>query len=487
MSNIKIENLTFAYPGTYQNIFENVTLNLDSQWKLGFTGRNGRGKTTFLKLLMGKYAYEGRIHTKVNFDAFPFEISEPSRLTYEVIESLAPEYEHWQLMKEMNLMGVDEECLYRPFDSLSLGEQTKMEMIILFLKENRFLLIDEPTNHLDEKGRQVMMQYLEGKSGFIVVSHDRAFLDGCTDHTLCIQKTNIEIVQGSYSSFLRDKKRKDNYELAQNDKLKKEVTALAYAAKRAAGWSDALEATKTGNGHVDRGYIGAKSAKMMKRAKSLQRRKERAAEEKSKLLKDIEMADALEMVPLDFRTQTLMRLTEVNIQYGQKEVIRNFSCEIRKGERIAIRGGNGAGKSTLLKAIMNELHYEGQIYKPADLEISYVSQDTQSLKGSIQAYIENSGVEAWLFRSMLQKLDFSLELYEKALEQLSEGQKKKVLLAKSLCERAHIYVWDEPLNYIDVISREQIEAVLLESKPTLIFVEHDRTFNEKIATQVIAL
>lgn len=487
MSHIKIENLTFAYPGTYQNIFENVTLNLDSQWKLGFTGRNGRGKTTFLKLLLGKYPYEGRIQTKVIFDAFPFEISEPSRLTYEVVEHFVPEYEHWQLIKEMNLMGMDEMCLYRPFESLSLGEQTKMEMVILFLKDNRFLLIDEPTNHLDENGRRLMMKYLNGKSGFIVVSHDRAFLDGCTDHTLCIQKTNIVIVQGSYTSFLMDKKLKDNYEMAQNDKLKKEVDALTLSAKRAAGWSDAIEATKCGNGHVDRGYIGAKSAKMMKRAKSLQRRKERAAEEKSKLLKDIEMADALEMFPLDFRTDTLIRLNEVSVQYGEKEIIRNFSYEIRKGERIAIRGGNGAGKSTLLKAMMNELNFAGHIYKPTDLQISYVSQDTKTLKGSVHDYIESSGVEPWLFRSMLHKLDFSLDLYEKNLPQLSEGQKKKVLLAKSLCERAHVYVWDEPLNYIDVISREQIEAVILACQPTLIFVEHDHTFNEKIATQVIGL
>lgn len=487
MTIIKIQNLTFSYPGTYENIFENLQLTLDSDWKLGFTGRNGRGKTTFLKLLMGNLDYKGLISTKVIFDYFPFDVEETKEYTYEIIDKIVAAYEHWELVKEMNLLGLEEQCLYRPYNTLSQGEQTKMQMIMLFLKHNRFLLIDEPTNHLDIPGRQLMKNYLNSKKGFIVVSHDREFLDGCTDHTLSINKTKIEIEQGSYSSYLQNKNYKDQNELSQNEKLKKQIFSLAVAAKRAEGWSDALEATKIGNGPVDRGFIGAKSAKMMKRSKNIQRRKERAIEDKSRLLKDIEQAEALEMKPEIFRTNQLINVSELSIKYNENLVVKDISFKVNVGDRVAIRGANGSGKSSIIKAIMKTLDFEGHIYMPSDLVISYVSQDTSHLNGSITEYIDQCDVEDWLFRSMLHKLDFDEEMYQKNLEQLSEGQKKKILLGKSLCQRAHIYIWDEPLNYIDIHSKEQIEHAILTYCPTMIFVEHDGYFNKTIATKTIEL
>lgn len=413
MSIIQIKNLSFAYPGTYTNIFENIDLTLDSDWKLGFTGRNGRGKTTFLKLLSGQFDHSGMISTKVIFDYFPFEISDMNQCTYEIVENIVPHYEHWMLVKEMHLLDLEESYLYRPFKSLSQGEQTKLQMIMLFLKENRFLLIDEPTNHLDLAGRKEMMTYLNGKKGFIVVSHDREFLDGCTDHTLSINKTRIEIQQGSYSSYLQNKAYQDQFELAENEKLKRQISELALAAKRTEGWSDALEATKIGGGGVDRGYIGAKSAKMMKRSKAIERRKHRAIDEKSKLLKDLESKEALEIKPEVFRSPQIMNLADLKIQYDDKTIVEGINFKVEVGDRIALRGMNGSGKSSIIRAIMNEISYEGKIYMPRDVVISYVSQDTSHLKGAITDYIKASGVEDWLLRSMLHKLDFDPLCFEK--------------------------------------------------------------------------
>ncbi len=486
MSMIKISQLTFAYPGTHVSIFERVNLILDSDWKLGFTGRNGRGKTTFLKLLMGAYPYEGHIQAKVSFGYYPIAIQSPERLTIHVIEGEVAT-ETWRILKEMNLLDLDENCLYRPFDSLSQGEQTKFQMLILFLKENPFLLIDEPTNHLDDEGRRVMMRYLNRKKGFIVVSHDRAFLDGCTDHTLSINKTSIEIQQGSYSSYLKNKNSKDGFELAENEKLEKQIKALTLAANRAKGWSDAVEASKFGGGCSDRGFVGAKSAKMMKRSKVIQRRAERSAIEKEMLLKDVEIIEAIEIKPEPFRQELLMRVTNLSLAYGEKLVVKGLNFEVNAGDRIAIRGANGAGKSSVLKALLKAIAYKGHVAYPNDLQISYVSQGTGHLKGSLNKYLRDSTVEEWLFRSMLHKLGFWDELFEQGLEQLSEGQKKKILLAESLCQRAHVYIWDEPLNFIDIHSREQIETALLTFKPTLIFVEHDERFSSQIANKVIDL
>jgi len=179
MSLINVANLTFAYDGSYDNIFENVSFQIDTDWKLGFTGRNGRGKTTFLHLLLNKYEYDGSISASVNFEYFPYELANKEINTINVIESICPDCLHWKVMRELNLLEVSDNVLYRPFYTLSNGEQTKVLLAAFFLKENNFLLIDEPTNHLDLNGRRIVSDYLKLKKGFILVSHDRSFLDNC--------------------------------------------------------------------------------------------------------------------------------------------------------------------------------------------------------------------------------------------------------------------------------------------------------------------
>ena len=223
MSQISVNNLTFYYDGSYDNIFEDVSFRIDTDWKLGFIARNGRGKTTFLNLLMGKYEYLGKITASVEFDYFPFYVSDKEKDTLSVIEEINPEYEFWKICRELTLLQVDADVLYRPFHTLSNGEQTKVMLALLFSGENRFLLIDEPTNHLDMEAREMVSDYLKRKKGFLLVSHDRAFLDKCIDHVLTINKTNIEVQQGNFSSWEENKRRQDEYELAENERLKKEI------------------------------------------------------------------------------------------------------------------------------------------------------------------------------------------------------------------------------------------------------------------------
>ena len=270
MSQIKISNLTFAYDGSYDNVFENVSFVIDTDWRLGFTGRNGRGKTTFLRLLSGEFVYSGTITHNVLFDYFPFIVPDKTQNTIDIIEQIYPDYEYWKISRELSLLNVDDSILFRPFDTLSHGEQTKAMLAILFSKDNHFLLIDEPTNHLDEDARNTVANYLKNKNGFILVSHDRTFLDTCTDHTLSINKTNIEITQGNFSTWLANKEQRDNFELAENRKLKKEIGRLQKTAAEKAKWSDETEKSKFNKKisglRPDRGYIGHKSAKMMAKA-----------------------------------------------------------------------------------------------------------------------------------------------------------------------------------------------------------------------------
>lgn len=493
MSQIKIMNLTFAYDGSYDNVFENVSFVIDTDWKLGFTGRNGRGKTTFLNLLLGKFEYSGKIISKVDFEYFPFEVQNSSRNTIDIVEEIIPNYEYWQLTKELSLLQVDEDVLYRAYESLSHGERTKIMLAVLFLKENSFLLLDEPTNHLDSEARRLVCEYLKKKKGFILVSHDRLFLDNCIDHILSINKTNIEIEKGNFSSWWNNKRLRDEFELAENEKLKRDIERLSISAKKSSKWSSAVEATKFGGKNdsglrPDRGRLGHKAAKMMKRAKCIEKRENVAIENKSKLLKNIENVTSLKITSLEADSDLLISLDNITIYYGDKSVCEDISFSVKIGDRIALKGINGSGKSSLLKLICADtISYEGDMHIKPNLIISYVSQDTSTLAGNLYNFAKEHNINEGQFFTILNKLDFSQLQFEKNIEDFSEGQKKKVLIAKSLCEKAHLYIWDEPLNFIDIFSRIQIEELILEYKPTLLFVEHDNDFIEKISTKMVGI
>lgn len=486
MSLIQVSNLTFAYDGSYDNIFEKVNFQIDTNWKLGFIGRNGRGKTTFLNLLQGKYEYQGSISASVAFSYFPYKVSDPTAFSIDVVDEIYPDYQYWQLAREMAKLQLDEDVLYRPYGTLSNGEQAKLQLAVLFSKENNFLLIDEPTNHLDIRGREIISQYLNGKKGFILVSHDRAFLDGCVDHILSINKANIEIQRGNFSSWYENKRRQDAFDLSENEKLKKEITRLEETARQKAAWADRSESAKIGSHIFDRGFAGHKSAKMMARSKSIAARQQAAIEEKSKVLKNIEQSDELKIFQTPFHTKRLVQLQDVSIAYEDKQVCCGVNFAIEQGDRIVLQGANGSGKSSLIKLICGEdIPHRGQRRIGNGLRISYVSQDASGLRGKLTDFALNSGIEESLFLAMLAKLDVPKTQMEKDMSALSAGQKKKVLLAKSICEPAHLHIWDEPMNYIDVISRMQIEELLLQFQPTILFVEHDKVFCEKIATKFV--
>lgn len=492
MSWIQVSNLTFAYEGSFDPIFENIHFRIDTDWKLGFTGRNGRGKTTFLNLLLGKYEYSGNITAHVEFEYFPFPVANKEQQTIDVIHAIAPQSQHWEWMRELSLLKVSEDVLYRPFDTLSNGEQTKVLLAALFLKENHFLLIDEPTNHLDMEARKLVSDYLHTKNGYIVVSHDRAFLDNCVDHILSINKTSIDIQKGNFSDWWANKQRQDQYELAENERLKKDIKRLSESARRTSHWSHEVEKTKNGTKNsgskVDKGYVGHKAAKMMKRSKSIEQRQQAAIDERSKLLKNVEHADSLKLSQLAYHHNRLASLEQVSIYYGSKTVCEDVSFTIEQGERIALAGRNGSGKSSILKLICGEeIDHTGTFRRGTQLKISYVSQDTAHLQGNLTDYAKSNGIEESLFKAILRKLDFSRVQFEKDIAAFSGGQKKKVLIAKSLCEKVHLHIWDEPLNFIDVISRMQIEELLLEYSPTILFVEHDREFCHNIATRIVQL
>ncbi len=488
MSLINIKNLTFGYEGSANDIFENISFSIDTDWKLGLIGRNGKGKTTFLNLLLEKYHYTGTISKNVEFDYFPFEIKDKEKMAIEIVQEIAPNAEDWEIIKELSLLQSDAEILYRNFNVLSGGEQVKILLISLFLKENHFLLIDEPTNHLDIETRNHLVSYLNKKKGFILVSHDREFLDKVVNHIISINHTNIEIQKGNYSTWKENKDRQDAFEMMQNNKLQKEINRLEVASKNTAKWSNEVEKSKYKTIHteaaIDRGYVGHKSAKMMKTSKVMEQRINKAIEEKTNLLKNVDRNDSLKIVPLESRKNQLILIHDLQIQFNHEPIFSPVTFEVKNGDRIAIIGKNGVGKSSIIKLIMGkEIPYTGEFKRANDLKISYVSQSTEHLKGNLKTFAENCKIDETIFKAMLSKMGFSKLDFDTDIAEMSEGQKKKVLIAKSISESANIYIWDEPLNYIDILTRIQIEEAILTYKPTLIFVEHDETFIKNVANK----
>lgn len=488
MALIDIRKLTFEHTGSLEPIFEDLNLQLDTDWKLGFIGRNGYGKTSFLNLLMGEYSYIGTITRPIPMAYFPYSIEDYDIRTIDLLESIEPDFELWKLQREMNLLETVEDTLYRPFSSLSGGEQTKLLLALLFAQEERFLLIDEPTNHLDTLGREVVARYLENKKGFILVSHDREFINKIVDHILVIEKNKIVIQKGSYNTWEYNKNLEDKYELEESQKLRKEIRKLKQSARQKALWSDQVEASKIGSGPVDRGYLGHKSAKMMKRSKSIEKRYEKAVVEKEKLLKNIETIDKLEMTVLEHHAKQYVSAEIFTVAYEENNIFKPIQFILEKGDCIVLTGDNGSGKSSIIKAMLGEnIPWKGNLEIAKGLGISYVPQKFNIISGNINKFIHEWQIDKTKFLTTLRKLGFSRHQFEIPIEKFSMGQKKKILLAKSICEEAHLYIWDEPLNYVDVISRIQIENMILEHSPTMIVVDHDKRFVDKIATDIIEL
>ena len=494
MARIQISHLTFAYEGSPDLIFDDASFQIDSDWKLGFIGRNGRGKTTLLRILTGELPDHGAVSAPMQFDYFPFKVQDDQKTPLELAADMDSEGQIWRFLKEIACLEVEDEILNRPFVTLSGGEQAKVLLAALFSRENHFLLIDEPTNHLDMQGRQVVSRYLNGKKGFILVSHDRAFLDGCVDHVLSINRANIEVQKGNFSTWEENKRRQDEFEINQNAKLKKEISSLQASARQANVWADKVEGKKFGltpDSHERmknaRSYMGEKSRRMQQRRKNLENRMEKEIEEKESLMKNLELNDDLKIFPLIHPAGRLIQCRDVSLSYGARTVISHLNFTLENGDILALTGKNGCGKSSVIKAITGEIQSSaGEIRLASGLILSVVPQQAH-LQGSLRDYIQEYQIDETLFKTILRKLNFSREQFEKPMEAYSAGQMKKVSIARSLCQRAHVYLWDEPLNYIDVLSRMQLERLIAAFRPAMILVEHDQAFLEHLHADILNL
>ena len=192
--------------------------------------------------------------------------------------------------------------------------------------------------------------------------------------------------------------------------------------------------------------------------------------------------------PLEYSKQQLCYFNHVTISYDKHIIVENLSFDINQGDRLNLAGKNGSGKTSIIKIIMKESNnYQGKVNIGNNLKIAYLSQDDSHLKGKLDDYANSLDIDLSLFKAILRKLDFSRELFTQEISTYSKGQKKKVMLAGVLCQEAHLFILDEPLNYLDIFTRMQVQELLLIFKPTVLFVEHDKYFCDQIKTKTLNL
>ncbi len=349
-------------------------------------------------------------------------------------------------------------------------------------------MLDEPTNHLDLAGRKELVAYLkQKKQGFIIASHDRTFLDQTIDHTLVIERSQVRLENGDLASYEMQKKRRDSHDIQQNAKTRHELKRLKQAALTKENWASQAERQKQNNSHADKGFIGRRAAKVMKRASALKSRAEERIKQKETQLKNLEVSEPLSLNYRPTHKQVLVEAKDFTLAY-EKPLFSPLNFEVKAGEIVVLKGNNGSGKSSLFQALLksSKATVSGELSLNTQ-NISVVRQDFSADRGTLKEFAQKRELDYTLLLTLLKKLGFERHTFDVLLENMSLGQQKKVQLAASLATPAELYLWDEPLNYLDTYNQDQLLALLQETKPALLVIEHDQNFIDQIADTVVEL
>ena len=549
MPNIIVRDLHFSHADSSRAVFSGISFTLSTAWRCALVGRNGRGKSTLLRLLNQQLIpqaaefevplptllfpglYPGQpsasefqsgmsSHAAARAIAGPYREIEQAidRLSQRTdpnhsstIEALNQQIENFEALegytidsaidRELAALGVDGN---RRYERLSGGEQTRVLLAGLFARKNVYRLVDEPTNHLDRTGRRLVSDYLAQQSGYLLVSHDRYFVDQCCDHVLGLRAYDTRLVKGSYSDYRTETDRDNARDSRTNAGLKKELRRLEQAAVSRRDGAHAREREK--GAHADNGYIGHKAAKQMRRALNIERRADTALAEKRALFdqfQNLDKARQLKLSQAARKTGTpLCQANNLSIGYDGSVIAQNLELELKVGDRLAITGANGSGKTCLLRTLLGDVPVMGGTIRwapgtrkqparqqpgapfplPADWSLFLQILGVLGVDGDLinrrrrRLFAPNPG-GAMASEPIMQNTD----------SVLSQGQLKKIELAYSFVEAVDVLIWDEPLNFMDIQTREQLLELVLSAQPTVVFVEHDAYFVSKVATQRLAL
>ena len=362
-------------------------------------------------------------------------------------------------------LGFDKKQLNNAVSSLSGGWKMRIELAKILLQQPDLILLDEPTNHLDIESIQWLENFLANYQGAVVlVSHDRAFLDGVTNRTIEISGGRIYDYKCSYSKYVEQRKELLDHQKANYENQQKEIKEI----------EDFIERFR---------YKATKAKQVQSRIKMLAK------------LDRIEV-DLMDKSSIHFRFppapssgKVVVEASKYAKSYGEKEVLKALDLVILKNEFIAFVGKNGEGKTTLAKSIVNELQYDGELKLGHNVKIGYYAQNQADLMDEKKTVFETIddvavGEIRKRVKSILGSFLFSGEDMDKRVKVLSGGERSRLALAKLMLEPVNLLVLDEPTNHLDMQSKDILKAALMKYDGTLILVSHDRDFLKGLSNKV---
>lgn len=472
---IQADGLSIAFQG--QALFKEAAFSIQPKERCGLVGRNGAGKSTLFRLLTGEEIPDsGIISIRKNYVIGTLDqhirFTKPT-LIEEAALGLRPEDEGSLYKAEKILFGLGfrDEDLERPPQDFSGGYQLRLHLAKVLISEPNLLLLDEPTNYLDIVSIRWFERFLkEWKGEFILISHDREFMDSVTTHTMGIHRQKVRKISGNTIQY---------YEKLLQEEEIYEKTRVGLEKKRAHGQA-----------FIDR--FGAKAAKASQ------------AQSRQKMLSRIPSLEKLkEINNLDFKfneaffpSKKMLEASNVSFSYDEKAVeplIENLSIEIEKGERIAIVGKNGRGKSTLLRLLAQELTpLSGSIKCSENIAMGYFGQtniDRLHPKHTVEEEISvaNPSLNKTQVKSICGLMMFSGDKAEKVTSVLSGGEKSRVLLGKIVATPCNFLMLDEPTHHLDMESIEALIDALEEFEGAVVIVTHSELILKRLALDRIVV
>lgn len=490
-----------------QLIFQEVSAHIARTDRIGLVGANGVGKTTLLQTLAGGlvpergqvslrggvtkgYLGQAELEPQLGLGEFlsePFaqqiRLEEEMR-TLEVQMSRLDEgaalekvmdsysrvqagFEHqggYDYLVQINSvlagLGFDRADLSRALSTFSGGEQMRIGLARLLLARPSLLILDEPTNHLDLDAVEWLEGFLAGyPHAFIVVSHDRFFLDKIATRIWELEDQRLYQYRGNYSQYLpRRALRRAQLEAERERVQDKRAQMEEFIQKFGAG-------------------TRARQAKSMEKKMGRLPDPERIAPERDFVFRfEPRRQSGLEVLVLD----------GIGKDFGGHRVLTEINAQVQRGERIALLGPNGSGKSTLLKILCGELDHRGHLRWGAGVECAYFSQQIAFAPDNtvLEELYGEHRMDLGLLRSVLARFLFRDEEVFKQTSVLSGGERNRLALAKLLLHRPNFLLLDEPTNHLDIFGREALEEALADFTGTIIFASHDRYFIDKLATKI---
>ena len=498
-----------------KNILDGLSFSINSGERVGILGRNGCGKTTLFRILVGEIGYdEGevmiapskRLGLISQIPVYPSDwttedvLRDAHKRLYALsakIDALAAQMEHddspallgeydrlsedfrrlggYSMDTDRNRVanGLDIPAAMRAqlFSSLSGGEKTRVNLARLILEDTDILLLDEPTNHLDLHATEWLEDYLlHFKGTVLVISHDRWFLDKVVQRSIEINEGRAELYSGNYSFYVEERQRRFEEKLKKYERDQAKIEQLTRAAEQMHLWA----------------FMGAD--KLHKRAFSMEKRieklsqSERPAEQKKLNVK---------FKQREFEGDEVLVAEDVSKSFGERTLFSAIDLLVRGGERVALIGDNGTGKSTLVKLIMGEETPDtGYLYRGPAVRTAYLPQIvsfSDESRSALDTMLYDCRCQPQEARDRLAAFGFRGESVFTPVGTLSGGEKSRLRLCMLMGADINFLILDEPTNHLDIASREWMEDALSDYEQTLLFVSHDRYFIEKFATRIWAL